>query len=406
MCVGQPVVPLADAIQDRTDVTVRTILKCDVCGSTTMVRTQIGWLSSHPIRVHCGECNILISGTLTTDRQTPSYKLSFANATEVDDPRPRFYVEVSGELLTRKVEPLTTDPLCPYPAPFFESLWRMGNENYRTFKAQTQQFLSLIENEWPRVRRINELWLAGSLDYVRREVWKVLPQDKFPMNNRLECMRGVHNINLLFLKPALDMDRFMATVDFLGTATVGLARSRRTELGNLVDDFADQGLLRQYEARVLHGMTQWVETFPFLIPAFGVRLFYQGEPGDLGAATCGLNTASFEDLKQFFLDTFESSSEMLRLVVAMNNLEHRRDFLRMASRRRDVATLVDFDAKSKGERLQFVDGSEAFDRLVDPPLDNKLRNAIGHFAYRHDGARQVVRYFPSGIEGRVKARLN
>ena len=57
--------------------TARTILKCDVCGETTMLRTQIGWLKQHPIRVHCGECNILISGTLETDQENAAYKLSF-----------------------------------------------------------------------------------------------------------------------------------------------------------------------------------------------------------------------------------------------------------------------------------------------------------------------------------------
>jgi hypothetical protein len=72
--------------------------------------------------------------------------------------------------------------------------------------------------------------------------------------------------------------------------------------------------------------------------------------------------------------------------------------------RRDVRTLDDFFAKSQGDRLQFVDGVESFDRLVFPRLDNKLGNAIAHTSYTQDLAQQRITYYPSGVTGKGAAK--
>ena len=85
-------------------VTIRNCLKCEVCNTVTLVRIQIGWLDSHPIRYNCGNCDILISGIANFDQKKIDYNLSFQNAIRVDETEAEYYIEISGELLTKKVE--------------------------------------------------------------------------------------------------------------------------------------------------------------------------------------------------------------------------------------------------------------------------------------------------------------
>lgn len=33
-----------------------TFIKCQVCGSITRIRLQVGWQEEHPIEVACGKC--------------------------------------------------------------------------------------------------------------------------------------------------------------------------------------------------------------------------------------------------------------------------------------------------------------------------------------------------------------
>ena len=41
-----------------------TFIKCQVCGSITRVRLQVGWQEEHPIVVACGKCGTSLSGNV------------------------------------------------------------------------------------------------------------------------------------------------------------------------------------------------------------------------------------------------------------------------------------------------------------------------------------------------------
>jgi len=365
------------------------------------MRLQAGWLDEHPLRVPCGKCGILISGTVYFDQAKAGLRYDIHNASAIDETMPEFYLEASGELLAEKLKRHSGGPFVWSPPPFFQAISAMGNENYGEFKGKTLQFLAATKFEWPKVRRINELWLNRQYSYLPDEVAQYLPKNKFPMNNEAEYIRGVHQLSVLFLWPVLDQKRFTKQTNFLFRSLPMLAK-RHAEFVDLLEYFADNGLLRKYAELLLGRLAHFVDRFKYVIPAFAL-LFYEKKPKGLKKDK-GITTASFEDVKSFYSDTYEVLSEMLPLLVAYNNLRYRGNFQAMKHIRKDVVTLDDLIGRSKGERLQFVDGSEAFDRLLFPRLDNKLRNAIAHTSYQEDLANQRITYFPSGVTGKGAAK--
>ncbi|HEO8422555.1 MULTISPECIES: hypothetical protein [Niallia] len=136
-----------------------------------------------------------------------------------------------------------------------------------------------------------------------------------------------------------------------------------------------------------------------MIPVFGMDFYKEASENVLDQK--GITTVSFEDLKQFYVDVYEVITEMLELIVAYNNLKYRGDFLLMKEIRSDVVSLDDYTnkLKSKGIKLSFIDGNEAFDNIVYPHLNKELRNAIGHNTYKIDIQSQQITYFPKGKEG-------
>jgi hypothetical protein len=375
---------------------VRDHLKCDVCGTVTLLRTQIGWLDQHPIRVYCGECGILMSGNIFLNQEEGTFNFEFSNCTSVsNDDTPKYYIEASGELLTEKLQLLEKDYFYSLP-PFFITSDQMGNENFKRFSGNIKGFLHLVKNDWPRVRRINELWLSGKTEYLAKEVLVILSKDQFPMNNNLEYIRGVHQVNLLFLHNVLEHSFFKETTNFLWNQIKLLSSANPKELIELVKDFEDSGLLHIYNEKVFKITCQFVDKFQFLIPAFGLR--YYSEINEDIYKEKGITTASFEDLKQFYLDCYEAAGELSRLIVAFNNLKNRHQYKQMAEKRKDIRTIQEYDGKPKGIRLGFISGEEDFDQLVYPNLDNRLRNAIGHNTCKFDGRSQVITYYPSGEE--------
>lgn len=377
--------------------TVRQVVECQVCKTRTLLRTLLGWLPEHPIRIPCGHCGILIQGKVTLEQEKPDFEFEFVNGTTVPGEDSTFYIECSGEMLTEKLKERASlasgeDLL----SPFIKAFMDMGFEQYQEFKKRTLQFLGRIQHFWPSVHRANQLWSGKKGEFLRTEIHSHLDEAMFPATNRLEQFRGLHQLNLLLTFPITEPLMFDSTVDLLRDEVPSLIDAHRKSVDDCVAYFGEE-LLMSYSDRFHRVLERMVETFPFLIPGFSlsfcpaVSARYTREKG--------MTTTGFEDVKQFYIDCYEDAAEILPLVAALNNLKHRGDFMCMKPVRRDVKTLDAFRNATKGTRLQFFDGSEMFDRM-SMGLNPGIRNAIGHSSYQYDGIGQVIRYFPKGTLGK------
>lgn len=373
--------------------TLRENLKCEVCGTKTLIRIQIGWLDLHPIRFNCGECGILITGTMYQDQLNVRAYTEFENVEKVGDKNDAdYYIEVSGELLTKKLQPYDfKETLFP---PFFTSGMWMMNERMGEFKEKTLSFLFILKNDWPKYRRINELWLNGSLKYLKKDLKKHIPNTQFPLTNELHYLTAIRQINIRLLSTVLSENFFDRQIKFISDEILDLVKNKNNEYLDLIKHFSSS--LHRREEKVFESIKQFIDKFRFMIPVFGMDFYESKTSNELDEK--GITTVSFEELKQFYLDVYEVITEMMDLIVAYNNLKYRGNFQIMKERRKDVVKLEDFKKKSKGEKLGFLDGTEDYDKLVYPNLNNKLRNAIGHNSYKVNAKKQEIIYYPRGVE--------
>lgn len=377
----------------------REYLKCDVCGSITAVRTQIGYLDQHPIRICCGRCGILFNGHIVIDQKVGEYSLNFHNASQVRGrplPTPDFIIESSGELLTDKLQVYKDDKSFAYFSPFLKTLTAIDPPKMSEFINCAIKFLEFRENRWPEIRRIHDIWVDEKHEYLAKELRKYLSEKTFPLDNELELLRGVNMVTMMVFFNLLNKERFNTNSKFIIDEISRLSDSNLKDLMKLVNYFEDNHYIYKYESKLLTQLDRFVAIFPHLIPVFGLQ-FYREIPKDLTAKK-GLTTVSIEDLKQFYVDTYETLAETIDLIVSFNNLEHRGDFEKMANRRRDIKTISDFTVKSKGIKIDFIDGSEAFDKLIYKIINNKIRNAIGHNSYKCDGLLQLIKFYPKGLQ--------
>lgn len=373
---------------------IRSYYSCDVCGHITLVRAQYGWLDSHPIRYTCGHCKILIKGVAFLDQKNAGFRIKIENASLVSHENGAdFYIETSGELLTEKLQPFNSEIHWYIPPPFFQGLWGMGDPEsgygkFASFKQNVMNFLYNIKNDWPRVRRINELWHHENHEYLVQEIRKVLPKMQFPMNNRLEYLRGVHFVTRLFLQPIISFDHNELIFKELNTI------NEQNPENILEFSKYYQEHYRRYDKRILRVIEHFSEIFKFLIPAFGLT-YYHGIPEELYEEK-GMTTAAFEDIKEFYIDTYELVSEILPIIVGYNNSKYRNNFKKMSDSKPKYEFHKFFEAP-KGKKVEYVDGTEVFDHLiVVGSIDNKIRNAIGHNTYEFDGVSQLIKYDPVG----------
>ncbi|MFK3937951.1 metal-binding protein [Alkalihalobacillus sp. NPDC078783] len=366
-------------------VTIRGNYQCEVCKARTLVRVQVGWLDSHPVRFNCLKCGILITGTMYQDQINITAHLVLENVIKVTNTSSDYYIEASGELLTEKLQKFThTETMLPT---FFKTGTITMEDSVMEFREKVSTYLWIIENEWPTYRRINELWFNKNYHYLKKELRKKITNKQYPFNNDIQLLTSIRQLNILSMKNILKDEFFNVHTENIRNEISLLYQNQNSELIDLMKHFS--GSMNLYEKKIFESINQFNQKFKYMIPVFGLD-FYQDTKFDYNKK--GITTVSFEDLKQFYVDIFELVTELLDIVVAYNNLKYRNNYQIMKSKRKDIKTLEKFQNTSKGGKLEFIDRSEIFDELIYPTISNQLRNAIGHNSYDIDVKEQIIQF--------------
>ncbi len=374
--------------------------QCEVCGKITRIRVQLGWLNTYPIRIKCGECSIPIYGKVELQPLEGTYDIDLSNVKITDSKKqPDFIIEVSGELLTEKLKKFTNSKDNLF-SPFFKNaLWTMGEDNLNFFKRDIISFINDIRVKWPFVRRINELWLSGNHKYLKNEIHKVFNKTEYPADNELEYLRAVHGINIRFFSPITKL-HFKDSTDLIFKILKEAMEKNPENYKELILNFDSK--LNVYEQKIYLIMCNFIEKFPMILPILGLE-YYEEQYKDEAIKRLGLTTVNFEDIKDFYIETFEDIIEIFDLIIAYENLLMRTDFTEMDHTiNNQIKTLTDFQTKmnNKGRKLEFINSLERLDKILHVKIDNKLRNAIGHRSYEYEVESQKIIYFSSGIVGK------
>lgn len=109
----------------------RLPVKCEVCGAVTIVRLQLGYIEQHPMRLNCGSCGILITGSVDLT-QDDERKVVFQNAHDVGVEIGDYCIQVSPEFITNKVQKLEGGDLPLDFSPYLEAFQHMGEKGAPT----------------------------------------------------------------------------------------------------------------------------------------------------------------------------------------------------------------------------------------------------------------------------------
>ena len=172
-------------------------IKCQVCGTITRIRLQVGFLKHHPVVVACCNCGTSMNGYVDIKQEYPEIRFQFENADEVPDNNDSSYVvECSGEFPTIKPHS-DSDEGRIVISPFMRYLSIMGHERYEKY---TQSIVKLNNfcDQWSQYKRIIDLFSRGDRIYLTAEIWKMLPKEHFPCCNEFEISRAVHMIEVIY----------------------------------------------------------------------------------------------------------------------------------------------------------------------------------------------------------------
>lgn len=377
---------------------VRNYVKCEVCQSVTMLKYQIGWLKRYPLSYKCGKCGITIYGEVNLNHEEVTHALKINNAQLLDHHvESNFILQISGEFLTEKMLKTTKENyISSLFSPFIKEGSMSMGERFEEFKERNLQFLYLIDNEWGVVKRIYELYFDSNFSYLSSEIRKILNDHKeFPLTGNAGYTKALHRIFLLMFSPIITVNGYYSEISKKIYNELSNFLSTNVENFKELLEFFSQDFKR-FESKILSLLEYFINIYKYLIPIFSLE-FRRNPLTKEDIERLGLTTVSFEELKNFYVDGYESLIDISHLVVALNNLKYRNDFIKMkeiSTFKNNICTLNQYiyDMRNKGNKLYFLEESEFFGTLINKSLDNDIRNAIGHNTYIVDKNSQIITF--------------
>lgn len=364
-----------------------SFIKCQVCGSVTRVRLQVGYLNQHPIVITCGKCRTSLFGRVYIGQDEPSLRYEFDNADIVNDNgKADFIVECSGEFPVKKQCVQDASNIIDI-SPYIRNISMIrDNGSFEKFGASISQ-LNETASKWKSYKRIFDLFVNRS-EYLPQEIKKEFRGEFFSCNNEHEILRSVHNIEVLcFYMP---LKREIMNVQKFGDEVLKLNPVQIKALISFLNSH-DGYHLEEMQSQMYNLFDEFISVYPSLIPA--INLQYIGEDS-FDYENEGSTTSTFDTIKQFYLDIYEALGNLMVIPVALNNVKYRGDVNRFASVDINANSLESFIGMEKGKRYHFCINNEMFTDSLGIKVNVKLRNAIGHNDVEYDTASQLITYIP------------
>jgi len=362
-------------------------IKCQVCGSVTRIRLQVGWQKEHPVVVTCGECGTSLFGRVQIGQDKPGLMFEFDNADVSDQETADYVVECSGEFPTKK-QCSVAEAENILITPFIRMVNSMKDDDGFYKFCKTVSHLKETENKWKDYERIFTLFQNNS-EYLIQEIKKKFSGEYFQCRDEFEVLRAVHMMEVFgFYLPLKEeiLDPFSLSNNIL--------KMDHLQMEKFIDYLNSHEGYHLYELQSLiyKLYAEFIEIYQALIPALSMQ-YCREDTFDYKSD--GSTTSAFDTVKQFYLNVYETLGNLLIIPIALNNIKYRLDFNLMNPIEKNVLSLDDFIGLTKGKRYQYCLKEEAYTDLVGVVVNSQLRNAIGHNDVEYDTVQQLITYLPN-----------
>lgn len=368
---------------------VRYYLQCEHCSRITAARIGIGHSQRQPFEFACGGCGTRISGEHLVDFEQVSASLVVKNARQLEPSQADYTVEIHPDFLVQ-AETLEGDILAG--SPFVRWFGQAGPEHAVEHLAHIGWFERSVDEDWPQLERMAQFYLEGQLDRFQKEMAEFVPDD-FPLDDPLEANRAFYQIFEVFFFPVLRGAEHVSNVHRMHQDVERLYRSRTEQFIQFCEYLDGSSVLRGLQKDLFRILQRFVERFSLFRPVVGADLLKRSSPD--GLSGLAVTSVDFEALKVFYLDTFEVLSRALIILMGFVNIEDHSDFNFVSdSQYPRVRDLNAFANLPSGQKPRLI-AKQGLAKLFVGPLDNRIRNGIGHANAHYDPRTRTVVYFPA-----------
>lgn len=381
--------------------TVPKIAVCPTCGKTTLLRVvDGGYLEYYPIRVNCMNCKTLIKGIYDPKKYLNGFTLYNAgirkpdaepvtinNKNEINIKNADYIAEISGELPCR----ITQENKGSLPL----SLFLSSVDHLNSMPDRINRLKVFVPNleTWNKQKSIAfQLLSDGGIKYISTALNNKIGKYTYECDHYIKSLHCLQEIVLeetkyLFINGDIE--------DSISNIIYRLSELDKTKVLEFINEINGTEELVYSYRRIIEVFTNFMDIYKYLLPAETYMYFTNKKVENSYISTC-----SFDDLKSFYQDAYESFASLLYIPVCLDNIEKRGDFNAFSDTFKNVKkfytgerNLQWYKSLDNGTRVNKIDLNEYYQNIINLPTKVKLRNAIGHNNFDYDGITQIVKAY-------------
>jgi hypothetical protein len=359
---------------------VRKTLRCITCESIVITRTQLGHKLLQEHAFPCPNCGVAISFVLDLDQKKAGW--SYRKPTNAD--------WVANEREKEAIKTITFSDEIPIPlgkddrfSPFIATFGNFKNwEQYRLDEGLRQLW---VAKAWPYCERC--------MIHFERKQWDLFDKESSPSAGEVPDPAT----RLVRLYTAIDAGFSKFTLNTMAQQTrvlqrVTLARAIAPKLfSRLAYEYLGSGRIFRLWNEIRNVRHAFVDDYSGLQPTLQTLYW---EKGQQDSDSYKLSDNRFDDLRQLYIDCFETLCRLLVISLGLEVIIHEGQL--HIPTKKGTMSLADFEALPNANKLGFLEKYPIQDLFL-PVLDTKLRNGIGHnSAHYNVGSHEIFLYDSKG----------
>lgn len=351
---------------------------CISCDSKIVTRTQIGHRDMQKHSFPCPTCGVVITFILELDQKNIGYKFR-------DPENGRWADDEEGAIrtLTFSDEIVVPAGTPDFISPFIAVAGRYDSDKYREDETLRQRFVQHLFRYAERCRNHFE---RGNWDLFDKES----PPTQVPATpqSRLTSLYLFYTSAFMKFTLPTDGDRSRVRQRLIYARSVDPAL-----FGELANYYLTTGRIMSLWREVFSVRNSFIACYPFLQPLVMVRYWKEEHK-----APVTLTDKRFNELRQLYIDCFETTCRLLVLVMGYEMIiQHRK--LAIPTKKASL-TLEEFERQpNAGKRDHIL--KAAIGDLFMPVLDTEFRNGVGHHSAHHEQEPDAIVIFDSKDSGTV-----
>lgn len=376
--------------------TANYFLKCPICNAITHMRSPAGYIVRTPVRIHCGNCTTLMTGEFVSDERTGTCSFVPSNCEQVPRTQSDFYGEASGEVPVHKTCTHRGDSygLPPFLSPALLCMDMVETEILEDYIDYACHISELTSN-WDSRMILYNLMLMQKYDLIRdkyavcAEKWMCDLTGEFGIQKFVH-LEYLYDFGYIFGKTG--MKKLLTEINY------EIIHLDKSKLREMTDDIFTADRIRDIQSKMFKIMEGYISIALYVMPALSTFFLKEGKTID--RKNYGISTCSFSDIKNFYLDSFESLASCCDIIKCLDNIKHRGGYNNFGTKM--TAENFRFHTKN-GNKVKELVRTEFFSSAFALSNDAyELRNAIGHNEYNYDGFCQEIRYRPNKREPNIE----